>query len=236
MAIYTGDVNRVTGLSGIDTESMIDKMMKAESAKYEKLQKDEIWVTWRQEAYREVITAMQDFQNKWFSSTNPSSNLGFQTAWNNFNTTVKDSSGKESSAVTVKGSSQTGKYEIEVSQVAQTESLTGKPKVTGEIVSGASLDEIYTSIEKAGEVNFKFDLDGQTKEITITEAELKAANGTNAEKVKNIFEEKLNKEFNGKITVSEKGGKLAFSSSATSSLTILDGKDILKKMNLQILE
>ena len=40
MAIYTSNTNRVTGLSGIDTESMIDKLMKAESLKYNRLEKE----------------------------------------------------------------------------------------------------------------------------------------------------------------------------------------------------
>ena len=88
MAIYTGDMNRVTGLSGMDTESMIDKMMKAESAKYERMQKEEITLTWRQEAYRQMIKSMQAFQDKWFS-TNPANNIGLTSSWNNFVTSLK---------------------------------------------------------------------------------------------------------------------------------------------------
>lgn len=228
MAVYTGNVNRVTGLSGVDTESMIDKMMKAESAKYEKLQKDEIWVTWRQEAYREVIKSMQDFQNKWFSSTNPTNNIGFESAWNNFTTSVKDSAGKESSAITVKGSSAEGKYEIDVKQVAQTESLTGKPATTGELVTGKTANDIYTAINDRGELNFKFSLDGKTQEIKITSQELQAASGSDkAEKVKNLFSEKLQKAFGAsKVKVDLKGDKLSFSANATSTLTIAEGAEI----------
>ncbi len=192
MAIYTGNVNRVTGLSGIDTEGMIDKMMKAESAKYERLQKDQIWVTWRQEAYRDIIKNMQDFQNKWFSSTNPSNNLSFQSAWNNFTTSVKDIAGNDSSAVTIKNAAQAGKYELEITQVAQTESITGKPVSKGEITSGAKAEDIYKNIEAAGEVSFKFELDGTSKEITIKADELKGvSNGSNADKVKEVFQKKL---------------------------------------------
>ena len=230
MAVYTGNVNRVTGLSGVDTESMIDKMMKAESAKYEKLQKDEIWVTWRQEAYREVIKSMQDFQNKWFSSTNPTNNIGFESAWNNFTTSVKDSAGKESSAITVKGSSAEGKYEIEVKKVAQTESLTGNSATTGELVTGKTADEIYTAINDRGALNFKFSLDGKTKEISITKDELTAATGnSNAEKVKNLFSKKLEDAFGAsKVNVNIKDNKLSFSANATSTLTIAEGAEITK--------
>ena len=47
MAIYTSNINRVTGLSGIDTESMIDQMMKAETTKYNRLEKQKTTVTWQ---------------------------------------------------------------------------------------------------------------------------------------------------------------------------------------------
>ena len=90
MAIYTSDVNRFTGLSGIDTESMVDQMMKAESAKYNRLEKEKTKVTWKQEAFRQLITSMQNFQNKWFSTTSLSSNIGYDAFWNNYKTSIID--------------------------------------------------------------------------------------------------------------------------------------------------
>lgn len=234
MAIYTGNVNRVTGLSGIDTESMIDKMMKAESAKYNRLQKDQIWLTWRQDAYREIIKNMQDFQNKWFNSTNSSNHIGFETAWNNYSFSVKDKTGKDSSAITINSSSQAGKYEIEVTQIAQTESLTGKPVVKGEVITGATADEIYKNIESAGEINLKFELDGETKEIKITKQELSGQSGQdNAEKVTNLFNSKLQEQFKGKVSLEKTSdGKLKFSASATSSLTITEGSNKIQNTSL----
>ena len=50
MATYTSNVTRITGLSGFDTETAIDQLMEAESAKYKSLQKEKTWKTWQQEA------------------------------------------------------------------------------------------------------------------------------------------------------------------------------------------
>lgn len=237
MSMYTSDVNRVTGLSGIDTESMIDKMMKAESAKYEKMQKEEQTLTWQQEAYREIITSLQEFQNKWFG-TNKQNNLGYNAAWDNFKMSVKDQSGKESDAITIKSSSSEGKYEIEVTQVAQTESLTGKAVINNELVTGTTASEIADTIDKLGKdeaLSLKFDLDGTTQEIKITKDDLTNAAGSNPEeKLTNVFNEKLKKAFgttlvNGKqenkVSVSVVGDKLKFSAVSGSTLSIVEGSD-----------
>lgn len=230
MAIYTGDMNRVTGLSGMDTESMIDKMMKAESAKYERMQKEEITLTWRQEAYRQMIKSMQAFQDKWFS-TNPANNIGLTSSWNNFVTSVKDSAGKDSSAITIKNATAEGKYEIEVTQVAQTESMTGKDVLKNELSTDATVDKIVQNVKDLDELNFKFEVDGVTKDIQITATDLASAAGKDDnEKLKNLFNEKFEKAFGpGKVTVDiNSDDKLVFNGKAGSEVTIKEGKPITK--------
>lgn len=239
MAIYTSNTNRVTGLSGMDTESMIDQLMKAESAKYEKLQKEQTKTNWKQEAYGELITKMQEFKEKWFG-LNKDNNLGYNKAWNNFVTSVKDNTGNNSSAITIKNSINEGKYDIEVSQIAQTESLTGKPTIKTDLTTGKTADEIAKSINDLGELNLKMNLDGTIKEIKITKADLGSANGTNnAEKLENLFNEKLKKEFgvttsgNNKVKVEKQAdGKLKFSVHSGSALAIGEGTDVSKDVSL----
>lgn len=231
MAIYTGNMNRVTGLSGIDTESMIDKMMKAESAKYERMQKEEITLTWRQEAYRQMIKSMQTFQDKWFS-TNPANNIGLTSSWNNFVTSVKDSSGKDSDAITIKNATAEGKYEIEVTQVAQTESMTGKDVLKNELSTDATAEQIVQNIKELDELNFKFEVDGVTKDITIKAEDLKGKN--DAESLKEVFNTKFNEAFGeGKLTVETNSeNKLVFKAKAGSEVTIKEGKPITKNTSI----
>ena len=165
MAIYTSNINRVTGLSGIDTESMIDQMMKAESTKYNRLEKQKTTVTWQQEAYRQLITSIENFQNKWFSTSSVSNNIGYDAFWNNYSTSIKDSStGIDSNVITVNSTTNSGKYNINVIQKAETESITGG-SVVSEISTDKTAAQIEQSINNYGEINLEINLDGATKEI-----------------------------------------------------------------------
>lgn len=223
MAMFTSDINRVTGLSGLDTESMVEKMMKAESMKYNRLEKQKTSVTWQQESFRQLIKSMQGFQDKWFNTTNLSNNIGYDAFWNNYKTSVKDfNTGADSNVIKVNSTTSAGRYDINVTKKAETETLTGNG-VSKEIISGKTVDEIKTEIEKYEEVKFNVVLDGGSKEISIKKDDLK--NGNDLEKVLN---EKLEKAFgNGKVTVSkdQKTNKLTFKPSGDGhSLTITDSE------------
>ncbi|MDE6357781.1 MAG: flagellar filament capping protein FliD [Eubacteriales bacterium] len=223
MAIYTSNTNRVTGLSGIDTESMIDQMMKAESVKYNRLEKEKISVTWKQEAYRTLITAMQDFQNKWFGTGSLSNNIGYDAFWNNFTSSITDvATGAASNAISIKNTANSGKYEINVIKKAETENITGK-----EVVSSISTDKTASQIEGAineyGDISLKFSLDGDEKTITITKDELLKAGSLEA-----TFKDKLNAAFGpDKISVTKNDkGMLSFEPvGAGHSLTISEGNE-----------
>ncbi len=236
MAIYTSNVNRVTGLSGVDTESMIDQMMKAESAKYNRLEKEKTKVTWKQEAFRQLITSMQNFQNKWFSTTSLSSNIGYDAFWNNYKTSIIDkNTGKESNAITINSTTNSGKYDINIIEKAETETITG-----GNISTSITTDKNAADIEKVindyGDISLNFNLDGVSKEINITKDEL------NGKSIDQVLNEKLEKAFgttndkNPKVTV-EKGsdGKLSFKPAGEGhSLTITDGSSRTNGVSFEV--
>lgn len=219
MAMFTSDINRVTGLSGIDTESMVEKMMKAESMKYNRLEKQKTSVTWQQESFRQLIKSMQGFQDKWFNTTNLSNNIGYDAFWNNYTTTVKDAkTWADSNAIKVNSTTNSGRYEINVTKKAETETLTGNG-VSKEIISGKTVDEINNSIKEYGEVKFNVVLDSSKQEITIKKNELKD------KKIEDILNEKLEVAFGkDKVTVSKgTGDKLVFKPNGDGhSLTITD--------------
>ena len=121
--MYTSNINRVTGLSGFDTEGMVEKLMQAESAKKIRLEKDKIKVGWEQEGYRKIISAVQDFKNKWLG-TNVSNNIGYDAFWSGSKTSVIDkNTGQESNAITIKNANQNGNYNIEILKKAEAESM-----------------------------------------------------------------------------------------------------------------
>lgn len=221
MAMFTSDINRVTGLSGLDTESMVEKMMKAESMKYNRLEKQKTSVTWQQESFRQLIKSMQGFQDKWFNTTNLSNNIGYDAFWNNYKTSVKDATtGADSNVIKVNSTTNSGRYDINVTQKAETETLTGNG-VSKEIISGKTSNEIKDGINKYGEVKFNVALDGGTKEITIKKDDL------NGKEIDTVLNEKLKEAFgDGKVTVTKgKDNKLTFKPNGDGhSLTITDSE------------
>ena len=55
--------NKITGLaSGMDIDSIMEKLMKAESAQMEKLQQTKQKFEWKRDAYREVNTTLSSFE------------------------------------------------------------------------------------------------------------------------------------------------------------------------------
>jgi len=67
---------RITGLaSGLDVDSIVTQLMSAEKIKLNKLQQKQQLAEWRQESYRTIIAAAQEFTSKYFNTTSSSSLL-----------------------------------------------------------------------------------------------------------------------------------------------------------------
>ncbi|MEO4054188.1 flagellar filament capping protein FliD [Solibacillus sp. CAU 1738] len=102
--------NRFTGLaSGMDIDSIVEKLMKAESAKMEKLQQQKQKYEWQRDSYRDINRKMEAFRTEAYDKYKPSSFLS------------KTASVSDSSKVSViAGSSAAGLLEISsVTQLAK---------------------------------------------------------------------------------------------------------------------
>lgn len=78
--------NRITGLSGIDTESLVEKLMKAQSAQMEKLQQQKQKYEWQRDAYRDVNTKLSTFRTTIFDK------FGLEGSFSSKTVNVSDSS------------------------------------------------------------------------------------------------------------------------------------------------
>lgn len=173
--MYTSNINRVTGLSGFDTQGMVEKLMQAESAKKIRLEKDKIKVGWEQEAYRNIISAVQDFKNKWLG-TNVSNNIGYDAFWSGSKTSVIDkNTGQESNAITIKDANQNGNYNINIIKKAEAESITGnkinsKPDV--QVKLDSKLTDVFNAFDSefnnSDEIKLNLGKDKDNKDIEIT--------------------------------------------------------------------
>ena len=168
MAIYTSSTNRLTGLSGIDTDSMVDKLMYAESAKLFRYQRNLQWKQWQQNAYRTVIDQFKTFQNKWFSATSMSTNLRYSSAFSKYTSSVTGKDGEESKAISVTKSTGDVSYEIEVEQLAKYDTYKSTGNVVSKISGNFDKAAVAEAINKNGKAEFSVTLDGISKTITFT--------------------------------------------------------------------
>ncbi|RHW39928.1 hypothetical protein D1B33_03520 [Lysinibacillus yapensis] len=96
--------SRITGLaSGMDTESMVEKLMKAESAQMEKLQQQKQKYEWKRDAYRDVNKKLSTFSDNLFDK------FALQRDFSSKTVSVSDSSKLSVTA----GASATGTLSIE---------------------------------------------------------------------------------------------------------------------------
>lgn len=113
---YLQSKNKISGLvSGMDIDSIMEKLMKAESAQMEKLQQQKQKYEWKRDAYREVNTKLQKFSDDAFD------NYGLTKNWN-----IRSISNSSPSSVNVTAStSATGNLSISSATKAKVAYGTG---------------------------------------------------------------------------------------------------------------
>lgn len=136
--------NKVSGLvSGMDIDSIMEKLMKAESAQMEKLQQQKQKYEWKRDAYRDVNTKLSTFEKNAFTD------YGLKSSWNMKNVSVSNDS-----VSAVATSSANGTLNITEAQVS-----TAGQKV---VSMGASLADLGFSADNG---TFKYTVDGKEKSI-----------------------------------------------------------------------
>ncbi|MDR3090634.1 MAG: flagellar filament capping protein FliD [Clostridiales bacterium] len=165
MATYSNTM-RLTGLSGLDTETFVQQLMKAESMKYTTLKKRTTLLEWKQEAYRASAKQLSDFQTKFLSLTSKDS-IRLASTFSSFANKVTSSLGGDSSKISVAatGDSSGSSHTYEVSQLASKSKLESAAGTTGNIIGGSITDDDLKFLKQGD--TLKFSLDGNTKTVTI---------------------------------------------------------------------
>ncbi|MCL2352468.1 MAG: flagellar filament capping protein FliD [Firmicutes bacterium] len=176
MSIYTNTM-RLTGLSGIDTESMISQLMRAQGVKLDRLRQENQKTLWQQTAYRGVASTLQNFANSFLSLTNAAS-LRLSSTFKANTASVK-LAGADSAAARITGTASAipGDYKLNILQLAQKESYTSTSSVGGAISGSAVLTKAAPLT--AGD-RFSVSLDGKSQTFEITEADAAALNAVAA--------------------------------------------------------
>ena len=114
---------RLTGLnSGMDTESMIKKIMDAQRTKLNKIEGKRTTLDWKKEKWKDLNTKLYSLYTSKISS------LRFSGAY-----TTKRVTSSDENVVKVKGdpSAVDGAHKIQVKQTAKTQTLTGAKVADG---------------------------------------------------------------------------------------------------------
>ncbi len=231
-------INGIGGLaSGIDTDSLVASLTQTEQTKIDKQNQQITKLEWQQEAYREIISKMQTFQNKYMSSTSSYDITRSST----FNTITANAS---STAVSVTTNAESYSTSFTIDSVTQ---LASGKKIQSGVVSGnikgsvniknallntdnyADPDSIEgTVVGSLAGKSLSFTLDGTTKVVTFDESFVTdfydALNGGSSadEAFTTALQAKLDDAFgSGRATVSfaEDGG-LTFDTATSSGLSI----------------
>lgn len=237
--------NKVTGLaSGMDIDSLMEKLMKAESAQMEKLQQQKQKYEWKRDAYREVNTSLSAFEKGIFD------NYGLSKNW-----AAKNVTSTSTAISATANSNAAGNLTITEATVA-----TAGQKVS----SSATLADLGFSSANG---TFKYKVDGQEKSIAYSKTdtldslakklnatgdfEVTVTNGSNGASintklVKDIEATGNNATFLNKLGLTDGkattdpfnqsvSGKLAFTESTTmSELGLTDGGEFtIKAINDQ---
>lgn len=237
--------NKVTGLaSGMDIDSLMEKLMKAESAQMEKLQQQKQKYEWKRDAYREVNTSLSAFEKGIFD------NYGLSKNW-----AAKNVTSTSTAISATANSNAAGNLTITEATVA-----TAGQKVS----SAATLADLSFSATNG---TFTYKIDGQEKSIAYSKTdtfdslakklnatgdfEVTVTNGSNGATINTKIKKDIEATGNnlvflnklrltdGKATTGpgnqSVSGKLAFTESTTmSELGLTDGGEFtIKAINEQ---
>lgn len=125
--------------SGLDTDSMVESMLSGVQSKINKQKQEQQTLTWKQEQYREIITKINDFQDKYFSVT---SNTSLRSS-SLFNSSVAESTNSSAVKIISSSNSSNSEFSVEVDNIATASSVTSK-KASSDSISISNTAKDYS--------------------------------------------------------------------------------------------
>ncbi|MDF2557312.1 MAG: hypothetical protein K0R71_1140 [Bacillales bacterium] len=117
MSINPSSLNRITGIaSGMDTDTLVKKLMAGQQAKIDQIKQKQQKNLWLSESYRQWNSDLFAFRSTVFNAKLSST----------FNAFATNSSQPNAISATGSGGAVAGSYNIQVNQLAQSASFTGK--------------------------------------------------------------------------------------------------------------
>lgn len=213
-------------VSGLDTEELIEQMTAVTRQKITtQLQKQQIAI-WKRDAYRAISTKLTDFNNKYFSYTNASTNI---LSSKFFNTSTVNSS---SSYVKVTGTStNTEGVKIKnISQLATKASFTSNHQVSNELMQSGSISETWKDTSLAGN-SLTIGYGGKTYSLSLAKDFYLNSNSSDADHTQAVMDA-LNSSIGANADLK---GKLEFSVNADNKIELNQiGEESAKTNDLRL--
>lgn len=213
------NVLRITGMAtGLDVDSMVEKLMAAEQTKVDKVKQDQQTIEWKQEAYQDIIKDIKDLQSSFFDSASPDKNILSSSNFAGFDLTGGTTSVAN---ITAGPGAQVGNYTVKVTTLATGAGISNT-------LSGKTLSTKLTDIDTGSATDLKdsiklnLKVNGGTTVIPIT------LDNTNGDKTIGDLVTAINSQGSGnvKASFSELTGKFSLTTTTTgntASLTIDSG-------------
>lgn len=157
-------VLRMSGMnSGLDTEAIVNALTATTKNKINTNQRKVLKLQAQQDAYRSLITAFTNFQNKYFSMSNVNTCLKSGSLFNSYKGTLSNASGTNVNGVTVTSAANANEavYEVDVHKVATQSTLKSAS------ASGKSADLSQCS-DPTQEYTMTVTVGSRTKNITFS--------------------------------------------------------------------
>jgi flagellar hook-associated protein 2 len=212
---YYNSVTRMTGLSGLDVDSLVYQLMQVERLKVDSVSKSRQLLVWKQEQYREIISAIQDFSNEYFNTLKPATDMRNSSIYNAF--TVKYDGLDTNPYFTASASSgaKAGDYTIKNIVTAKAARVNGSVAAGSLLGSALTSDKISRISSTAGNNVFAVEFNGVKRNIVLS------GGFTNIDELKADLQNKLDEAFgSGKITVEAAGNRLSLETSSTNTLKV----------------
>ncbi len=148
--------------TGLDTESLVKAMASSTKSRLNKQQQKYDSLTWKQEAYRSIITKITSFQNNFFDVSSKTNCLKLPSLFKNYSA---ETSHKKITA-TASNSAQSGSISLtNVAQLAKKAEISSSSALT----AGAAID--LENLDGSKEYSVSVTLDGLAKDITFNSKE-----------------------------------------------------------------
>ncbi len=151
---------RLTGFSsGLDTDSIISKLMDIEKTKIHKVQRAKQLLEWKRDGYRDITSKLRSFSDEYFNVLKPATNFRSSSSFASFNVT----SGSETVVTAKANADATSKtHSIIVSALATSAKVAG----TSGLADSVKGSNTISSLNLEGK-QLDFTLDGVTKTINL---------------------------------------------------------------------